>query len=234
MLTGNEISGDMISDKMPAVLIEPMRHPSLFHVFATAAGLGVGSHMTRPYAEGRLIWNGMSDEWDGAVLLEGVVQIDCMSLSGHSMRVATLIAPSYLNLRVLGRTAQLAMILTAHNSCTFAFGDEAWFLDRIARHPGAIMTLIESMILFEARLHRAAEHAVTSRLLPKVAEAILEANRDGGSQVRLTHQQIADIIGARRPSVTRALLSLRKLGLVVTRRRRIEVCDVVGLSAIVA
>ncbi len=150
------------------------------------------------------------------------------------MRVATLIAPTYLNLRVLGRTRQLALILTAHNSSTFVFGDETWFLGRLARHPCAIMELIDCMIVFKARLHRAAEHAVASRLLPKVAEAILEANRDGSSQVRLTHQEIADIIGARRPSVTRALLSLRRLGLVVTRRRRIEVCDVDGLSAIVA
>ncbi len=59
MLTGNAINGEAIYGDPSAELITELRHPSLYQVFADDDTFDGGNHITRSYAHGRLIWNGM-------------------------------------------------------------------------------------------------------------------------------------------------------------------------------
>lgn len=76
---------------------------------------------------------------------------------------------------------------------------------------------------------------VTSDLTAHVSFVLLEhAEPDAGGQlvVRLSHQVIAELIGARRQSVGRVLADLRERGLVSPAYRRIVVRDVDGLQEV--
>ncbi|MDP9396744.1 MAG: Crp/Fnr family transcriptional regulator [Actinomycetota bacterium] len=71
--------------------------------------------------------------------------------------------------------------------------------------------------------------AVLCRLATAPAEAGLFARR--GSEVRLTHEQLADLVGTTRETTTKLLGDLRDAGLVRLRRGGIVVLDRDGLRA---
>lgn len=58
---------------------------------------------------------------------------------------------------------------------------------------------------------------------------VMAHDRNGGTDVSLSHEMLADMLGVRRPGITVALKSLSDMGLVQTDRRAIGVIDRKGL-----
>lgn len=78
---------------------------------------------------------------------------------------------------------------------------------------------------------------LTKDLAGQVATLLLDersACTDGHPVVALSHQTIAHMLGARRPSVSRVLDQLRRQGLIASRYRRITLLDVPALAAVAA
>lgn len=76
---------------------------------------------------------------------------------------------------------------------------------------------------------------LTKDLAGQVATLLLDecrADPGGRPVVTLSHQTIAQMVGARRPSVSRVVNQLRQRGLVESRYRRIVVVDVRGLAMV--
>jgi CRP-like cAMP-binding protein len=76
---------------------------------------------------------------------------------------------------------------------------------------------------------------MTTDLAGQVAFLLLEhaeAGPDGMPVVRLSHDVIAQLLGARRQSVSRVIAELRAQGLLATAYRRIDLVDPVGLQEV--
>lgn len=72
-------------------------------------------------------------------------------------------------------------------------------------------------------------HSIESQ----VARWLLSTSeRCGSSTIEITHDTIADLFGTRRASISVAVESLVRAGLVVCQRGRIEICDAAGLRAV--
>jgi CRP-like cAMP-binding protein len=74
----------------------------------------------------------------------------------------------------------------------------------------------------------------TRRLEAQVAFVLLEQQEQESSRVvvRLTHEVIADLIGARRQSVSRVMRTLTNTGLIKSGYGQVELLDVPGLQAL--
>ena len=60
------------------------------------------------------------------------------------------------------------------------------------------------------------------------------AVRDRRDLARISHEQIAEAVGASRPAVTRALSKMEREGLVKTRRLSVQLCNLFALVAVAA
>ncbi|HEY8739210.1 MAG TPA: Crp/Fnr family transcriptional regulator [Candidatus Dormibacteraeota bacterium] len=79
----------------------------------------------------------------------------------------------------------------------------------------------------EDRLEYLAYHSVSSR----IALALLRLRRDEDGVIEgITHQILADIVGAHRETVTKLLGTLQSDGYIEVRHRRIKVVNPVGLA----
>ncbi|MBI1378995.1 MAG: helix-turn-helix domain-containing protein [Frankiales bacterium] len=87
-------------------------------------------------------------------------------------------------------------------------------------------TLGERVSELERRLEDAVFRSVPSR----VASTLALLAGSGDDDVRLTHEQLADLVGTTRETVTKVLGDLRGRGLVTSRRGRIRVQDRAALA----
>jgi CRP-like cAMP-binding protein len=88
------------------------------------------------------------------------------------------------------------------------------------------------------RLRRADEQIGSLVLLDvdgRIARLLLDAAGEGGTAIierRLTHQTIAQMIGASRETVSRAMREFQERKLITVVRRQISIADRAGLEAL--
>ena len=106
------------------------------------------------------------------------------------------------------------------------------FRRRVESSPGVAWALLQEL---SRRLRRADEKIGTLVLLDvpgRIARMLLDAAEDGGADLidkPLTHQTIAQVIGASRETVSRAMREFQDLQWLSTERRRIRLLDKVAL-----
>jgi CRP-like cAMP-binding protein len=107
--------------------------------------------------------------------------------------------------------------------------------------PEAVNAIVVSLAaqLFDAHLliEHVLAHDTSVRLvtmLRTLADAFGEPANGGKTLITYpaTHQDLADMIGANRVTVTRKLLELQKAGLIIPERRNTMLVDIPGLTAL--
>jgi CRP/FNR family cyclic AMP-dependent transcriptional regulator len=106
-------------------------------------------------------------------------------------------------------------------------------VERLIRdHPEVSVSLLEVMAKrlsdAEERLADVAYKSVPAR----IATTLLRLAGDDNEPVRLSHQDIADMVGTYRETTTRILNELRVEGLIELRRMQISIVDVEGLREV--
>ncbi|MGE3858056.1 MAG: Crp/Fnr family transcriptional regulator [Dehalococcoidia bacterium] len=91
-----------------------------------------------------------------------------------------------------------------------------------------VRMLSERLADLEQRLEESSLRDVPSR----VAAALVRAAEQGGPKVAMTHQQLADLVGTHRETITRTLGDLRDRRLIALGRSQIEVLDLDALRAL--
>ena len=187
----------------------------------------------RTFAAGSIVDAEWSIEEPVALLLGGAASLTCFSPEAHSMRVGTFLAPFYFNLEIFREPWNLAFEIKAENDCEFTFGAKSWFHSMLLDTPDSILPLLESMIQLKSAFDKACLAAVTSKLKPRLAATIIEVADAGQDVAQISHEEIAEAVGASRPAVTRALSRMEEEGLVKTRRLGVELCNIEALVAAV-
>ncbi|MGD9954563.1 MAG: Crp/Fnr family transcriptional regulator [Candidatus Nanopelagicales bacterium] len=135
-------------------------------------------------------------------------------------------------MQLLGQSLQETYAETLEPSvvCIMSKDDVYRLLLADARVSARIVTALGHRVTdLERRLEQAVFRTVPSRV---ASTLVALAGSDRGADVRLTHEQLADLVGTTRETTTKVLGDLRDRGLVDLRRGRIRVRDIAVLRAL--
>jgi CRP-like cAMP-binding protein len=165
-----------------------------------------------------------SEDWL-YVLTRGRVRLSRLTVSGRRLELAVLGAPAFFHADRVRRGVAEAL----EDSEVRALSREQ-VLWVARRRPDFGFRLLETfgqrLVESEDRLEYLAYHGVSARL----ALALLRRRRHDGVVDETTHQQLGDVVGASRETVTKVLGQLQAEGRIRVRHRRIDVLDPDGLA----
>jgi CRP/FNR family cyclic AMP-dependent transcriptional regulator len=92
---------------------------------------------------------------------------------------------------------------------------------------GLVQAMGQRVLEAENRLEQMAYSTIASRLAALLLEL---AGDDASSVVRATHQELADMLGTWRETISKTLQDFRRRGLVASGRRQLTLLDVEGLQ----
>lgn len=167
------------------------------------------------------------------ILKRGRVQMYRLTPSGKRLELATIEPGTFFGeMPLLGESLRHAYAEAIEESliCVMSRTD----VERLIRErPQVALRMIEVMgrrlAFCEARLEEMAYRSVPSR----IAAVLLRLNQGqaDGACVSITHQELGDMIGALRESVTKVLDDFQRASLVELGRGRIVLRDIAGLRA---
>ncbi|MGH7862855.1 MAG: Crp/Fnr family transcriptional regulator, partial [Candidatus Dormibacteraceae bacterium] len=206
---------DIFRDLQPADLVELDRQTEI---------------LTSP--RGRILYS-QDDHAEALFLLKrGRVQLYRLTPAGKRLELATLEPGTFFGeMPLLGESLRHAYAEAASDCllCVMSRAD----VERLIRgHPQVALRMMEvlgrRLALAEARLEEMAYRSVAGR----IAAVLLRLNQERGDRlVAITHQELGDMIGALRETVTKTLDEFQAAGLVEFGRGRISVRDLNGLRA---
>lgn len=163
--------------------------------------------------------------FDGALLLvSGSLRLIRFTTGGRRLELSTLRAPALVMASRLRRT-----VAEAAGAAVVRPLDEQVLLESIARRPelaaAALQSQADQLSGADERLQALAYGTVPAR----VAGCLLRLV-DGGAAIEgTTHQELGDMVGAYRETVTKVLNRFELEGRVRLRPRRIDILDAAGL-----
>ncbi len=180
------------------------------------------------------------DKGEALYILEsGLVKLSKVDLGGHEKTLAILQTPAYFGeMALLGESTRSATAVTLGVvNAYLLFNDD--FRKLIADYPTISLNLNatlaerlrgmddESQILS----YKDAQGRVAYVLLRLYQGGVVEHDNER-ALVRLTHQELANLAGTSRETVTRALKALESEGVIETRPKEVFITDPQGLDEI--
>jgi CRP-like cAMP-binding protein len=183
-----------------------------------------GPHRHRLPAGGTLSLASSRDQWL-FLLLEGQLRISRLTPSGRKLELAVHRAPAmFLGtrlLRGLGEALEDSLLLALSREDVEEIGRSRPQFTSLL-----LDTLVERLLESDERMEYLAYHSLAAR----IAMALLKLADDHGAISGITHQVIADMVGAYRETVTKVLHQLKRAGYLRLATRRIEITDALGLT----
>jgi CRP/FNR family transcriptional regulator, cyclic AMP receptor protein len=173
------------------------------------------------------------------LLAEGLVKLSKVDLGGHEKTLALLRPPEFFGeMALIGqeRRSAAAMTVTA-TSCYLLFKDD--FQRLLTAYPAISLNLTSTLAARLRGMDDEAQVLSYKDAQGRVAYVLLRLYRDGvvdllddRARARLTHQDLANLAGTSRETVTRALKSLESEGLIETRPKEVDLLDIEGLEEV--
>ena len=166
-------------------------------------------------------------------LKEGIVKISRVNPEGRSLTL-DLIEPGefFGELALAGESERRATadVMEDADYCEIAIENfESYLNDR----PDIALKLIQMIGNKKLSMENLLEDMTFMEVPARVVSLLLKYAEDGMVKIPLTHQEIADLTGSTRVSVSRAFIKLRKDGLIDTDGKRIRLLDLERLEEIV-
>jgi CRP-like cAMP-binding protein len=182
--------------------------------------------------KGRVIYH-QEDTAEGLFLLKkGRVRLTRITPSGKKLELEVLEPGTFFGeMPLLGERMRKAQA-EALEDCTLCVMSQADIERLVLDKPQVAVRMLEvvgrRLSDSESRLEELAYRSVPARL----AATLLRLGRAHGDLIEgISHQELADMIGAYRETTTKILDEFRAAGYVELGRRRIQIRDVAGLSA---
>ena len=186
----------------------------------------------REVAKGALLYGPLSGPEVLFIVKQGRVRLYATSPDGRTLTTAIL-SPGQLfgQMGLLGQRIDggMAEMLDAGVVCQMSRQDVERLLLADPRIASRIaLALGQRIAELEQRLSDTALKTVTER----VASALVTVAGNPPTTVRLTHEQLAELVGSTRETVTKVLGELRDRRLIALRRGRIDVVDALRLRGL--
>jgi CRP/FNR family cyclic AMP-dependent transcriptional regulator len=194
----------------------------------------VASLSKKRYRQGDTIYPATRNEPMLFLVKSGSVNIVRPSLLGSEFNIKR-IGPGTL----FGEMAQLGQsMLGAHakaaETSEIAFIKEGDFERIASAAPEAVMNLLRQLGHKLVEAEKSHEQAAFQTVKARVAAMLMKLATKGNQVLGLTHQDIADMLGVYRETVTNAIAELKQDGLIEVGRKRIGLLDLPGLQKLVS
>jgi len=173
------------------------------------------------------------------LLADGLVKLSKVDLGGHEKTLALLRPPEFFGeMALLGHERRSAAAVTiTPTSCYLLFKDD--FQRMLTAYPAITLNLTSTLAARLRGMDDEAQVLSYKDAQGRVAYVLLRLYRDGvvellddRARARLTHQDLANLAGTSRETVTRALKSLESEGLIETRPKEVDLLDIEGLEEV--
>lgn len=203
--------------------------------------LDVAAGVVRPrtFEEGTVLFR-EGDAGDALYLLaSGLVKLSKVDLGGHEKTLALLQPPEFFGeMALLGHELRSATALALSRVHThMLFRDD--FQRLLVAYPAVNLNLTSTLASRLRGMDDEAQVLSYKDAPGRVAYVLLRLYRSGvvsleeaGAMVRLTHQDLANLAGTSRETVTRALRALEEQGVIETRPKEVTIVDPEGLEEI--
>ncbi|MEE9433460.1 MAG: Crp/Fnr family transcriptional regulator [Sphingorhabdus sp.] len=210
-----------------------MGAPSLFSAFPEALRLRLQSlAVPRNFAAGQIIQQ-HGDEANGFWVIEqGQVKIGRYGDGGRFQVIAILgQGDSYGELAMFGRFARVVDAVAVNDVRLYWISSAR--MDRIIEEEPSVSR--ELLRLLSGQLQEALDMLIARRRLPakrRLAKSLLLLVRgtEGSAVVNFTQEDLAELVGTSRMTISVALADMEARGLVKRSYGRIEICDIARLE----
>lgn len=174
------------------------------------------------------------------ILLTGKVKMSFTNSAGQETLIRIHLPGSLLGLSALGSRGERELTAAALEDITYSSIPRATFMAFLAAD-GELGLFLARLLIDRLRsLHSRLGDAPGSTVEQRLAHALIVLSHDQPSQpsalpeltVALTHEELASVVNARRPTVTEALGRFVKAGYIRVLKRRIVIADLDGLAAL--
>ena len=174
------------------------------------------------------------------ILVSGMVKLSKVDLGGYEKTLAILQPPEFLGeMALLGAKTRNATALTLGDTSAYLLFEDD-FQKLVQTYPQVTLNVTSTLarrlegMSSEAQIlsYKDAQGRVAFVLLRLYRSGVIELNEVGEAIVRLTHQELANLAGTSRETVTRALKVLEREHVIETRPKEIIVTDIQGLEEI--
>lgn len=174
------------------------------------------------------------------VLARGLVKLSKIDLGGHEKTLAILQPPEFFGeMALLGESSRSASAMTLSRvEAYLLFADD--FRKLMEQYPTISLNLTATLARRlrgmddEAQIlsYKDAQGRVSYVLLRLYRAGVIDLIEGGEALVRLTHQELANLAGTSRETVTRALKALEDEKVIQTKPKEIVITDPQGLEEI--
>ncbi len=163
------------------------------------------------------------------ILKKGRVRLYRLAADGRSLTTAIIEAG-----QIFGEMVTLGQQMDdtygeAIDRCVVCIMSRSDVYQLLLSDPRISARIAETLGARVAELERRLGDTVLMSVPSRIASALAAMASSGRGDVRLTHEQLADLIGTTRETTTKVLGDLRERGLINLRRGRISVTDADGL-----
>ena len=174
------------------------------------------------------------------VLKHGLVKLSKIDLGGHEKTLAILQPPEFFGeMALLGNTTRSATAVTLSEVEVYLlFHDD--FIKLMQHYPSISINVTSTLAIrlrgmddeSQVLSYKDAQGRVAYVLLRLYRGGVVELGDNERALVRLTHQELANLAGTSRETVTRALKALEQEEVIETRPKEIFITDAEGLEEI--
>jgi CRP/FNR family transcriptional regulator, cyclic AMP receptor protein len=174
------------------------------------------------------------------ILVEGLVKLSKVDLGGYEKTLTLLKPPEFFGeMSLLGSKTRSATAVALNQVKAYLlFADD--FNKLMQTYPTITLNLTSTLAQRlrgmddEAQIlsYKDAQGRVAFVLLRLYRSGVVEFNSNGYASVRLTHQDLANLAGTSRETVTRALKVLEETGVIETKPKEILITDIQGLEEV--
>lgn len=173
------------------------------------------------------------------IIAKGLVKLSKVDLGGHEKTLAILQPPEFFGeMALLGQSARSATAITLNEVHAYLlFNDD--FRRLISDYPAISLNLTTTLAARLRGMDDESQILSYQDAQGRVAYVLLRLYRGGvidleseRALVRLTHQELANLAGTSRETVTRALKALENEGVIETRPKEVYITDPEGLEEI--
>ena len=174
------------------------------------------------------------------ILVDGHIKLSKVDLGGYEKTLAILQPPEFFGeMALLGSTSRSATAVALNEVEAFLLFEDD-FTKLVETYPSVSLNLTTTLAQRlsgtndEAQIlsYKDAQGRVAFVLLRLYRSGVIELTEQGEVLVRLTHQELANLAGTSRETVTRALKVLERETVIYTRPKEIIIADVQGLEEI--
>ena len=194
------------------------------------ASLRAAGGRSAKYRRGDLLLDPASQPGRVGILCDGSATVWRVSPGGKQLAAAALGAGDWFE-NIFDASISDRAFIEADAPTTIAWLDPASFERLVRREPAFAMELIRAQARRLGTLEARNAQIALDNVAGSVALAILQmAERQGSTDIRVTHEELAQRLGTVRESVSLAICKLRSLGVLAPAGRRKRLISILNLT----